>query len=192
MPEFKNREEYEKWKAQKIKDNEKRTDSVSIHSQQEEQNTKETSGYRHQYFSGPAENVVYAGFWRRVMASLVDFIVWLFISVIFVVALYALTGSGLRAANSLPANLFTFIASWLYSAIMESSDKQATLGKMAIGIVVTDLEGNKISFGKATGRYFAKILSTLILLIGYMMAGFTQKKQALHDMMAGTLVVVKQ
>jgi len=76
--------------------------------------------------------------------------------------------------------------------MMESSDKQATMGKMALGIIVTDLEGNRVSFGRATGRYFAKILSALILLIGYMMTGFTQKKQALHDMIAGTLVILKR
>ena len=74
---------------------------------------------------------------------------------------------------------------------MESSPKQATLGKMALSIVVTDLEGKRISFGKATGRYWGKIISGLILCIGYFMAGFTEKKQAFHDMMAGCLVVAK-
>jgi uncharacterized RDD family membrane protein YckC len=62
---------------------------------------------------------------------------------------------------------------------------------MAIGIKVTDLNGNRISFGRATGRYFAKILSGMILMIGYIMAGFTEKKQALHDMIASCLVVMK-
>ena len=62
---------------------------------------------------------------------------------------------------------------------------------MALGIIVTDLNGNPISFGKANGRYWGKIISTLILLIGYIMAAFTEKKQALHDMMAGTLVIKK-
>jgi uncharacterized RDD family membrane protein YckC len=74
---------------------------------------------------------------------------------------------------------------------MESSVKQATLGKLAIGIIVTDLQGSRITFGRATGRYFGKILSSLILSIGYIMAGFTEKKQALHDMIAGCLVVMK-
>lgn len=72
---------------------------------------------------------------------------------------------------------------------MESSAKQATLGKMALGIVVTDLEGARIGFGRATGRYFAKILSGLILGIGFLMAAFTERKQGLHDIIAGTLVV---
>jgi uncharacterized RDD family membrane protein YckC len=81
------------------------------------------------------------------------------------------------------------VISWLYYALMESSAKQATLGKMAIGIVVTDLDGHRISFGRATGRYFGKILSGLILGIGFLMAAFTEKKQALHDILASTLVV---
>jgi uncharacterized RDD family membrane protein YckC len=84
------------------------------------------------------------------------------------------------------------ILPWLYWAIMESSSRQATLGKMALGIVVTDLEGHRISFGKATGRYFGKLISLLILLIGFIMIAFTDKKQGLHDMMAGCVVVVKR
>ncbi len=82
-------------------------------------------------------------------------------------------------------------AQWLYFALMESSVKQGTLGKMALGIIVTDANGNRISFGRATGRYFGKIISGAILCIGYIMAGFTEKKQALHDMIAGCLVVNK-
>jgi len=82
------------------------------------------------------------------------------------------------------------ILQWLYYALMESSSKQATLGKMAIGIKVVDLNGNRITFGRATGRYFGKILSGLILNIGYIMAGFTERKQALHDMIASCLVII--
>jgi uncharacterized RDD family membrane protein YckC len=83
------------------------------------------------------------------------------------------------------------VASWLYYALMESSAKQATLGKLALSLRVTDMSGNRLSFGRASGRYFGKIISGLIMCIGYMMAGFTQQKQALHDIMAGTLVVRK-
>ena len=79
----------------------------------------------------------------------------------------------------------------IYFAFMESSARQATLGKQALGIIVTDLNGNRIYFGKATARYFGKFISGLILGIGYIMAGFTEKKQALHDMMARCLVVKK-
>jgi uncharacterized RDD family membrane protein YckC len=74
---------------------------------------------------------------------------------------------------------------------MESSSLQATLGKMTIGIFVTDLNGSRISFGRATGRHFAKIVSTLVFFLGYLMAGFTQRKQALHDVIAGCLVMRK-
>jgi uncharacterized RDD family membrane protein YckC len=75
---------------------------------------------------------------------------------------------------------------------MESSSYQGTLGKMALGLTVTDLEGRQISFGRATGRYFSKIITGFIPLgIGYAMAGFTEKKQALHDIIAGCLVLRK-
>ena len=85
--------------------------------------------------------------------------------------------------------LSTTILGWLYFALMESSDKQGTLGKMAFNIKVTDLNGNKISFGRATGRTFGKFLSMIILGVGYLMAGWTKRKQALHDMMADCLVI---
>ncbi|MEW6701806.1 MAG: RDD family protein [Bacteroidota bacterium] len=85
--------------------------------------------------------------------------------------------------------LINVIADWLYYALMESSKKQATLGKMIMAIKVTDLSGNKVTFGRATGRYFGKILSGMLLGIGYIMAGFTKKKQALHDILSNCLVV---
>jgi uncharacterized RDD family membrane protein YckC len=78
-----------------------------------------------------------------------------------------------------------------YFAYFESSEKQATFGKQALGLVVTDMNGDRITFGKAVIRYFAKFLSALILMIGYIMQPFTEKKQALHDMIAGTLVFKK-
>jgi uncharacterized RDD family membrane protein YckC len=81
---------------------------------------------------------------------------------------------------------------WLYFAIMESSSRQATLGKMALGIVVTDISGRRISFARATGRQLGKIISGMILYIGYLMIAFTQRKQGLHDIMAECLVVVKE
>ena len=76
-----------------------------------------------------------------------------------------------------------------YFALLESSRPQATLGKLLFGIKVTDLSGRRISFSRATGRFFGKILSGQLLLIGYFLAAFTQRKQALHDLLAGTLVV---
>ncbi|WP_441710150.1 RDD family protein [Fulvivirga maritima] len=74
---------------------------------------------------------------------------------------------------------------------MESGDHQASFGKMTLGIIVTDKHGQKLTFAKATGRYFSKLVSYLTLFVGFIMAGFTEKKQALHDIIAGTLVIKK-
>ncbi len=92
----------------------------------------------------------------------------------------------------MPAYMLSLVITmWPYNALMESSSKQATLGKMALGIVVVDLSGKRISFARATGRFFSKffVSSILIIGIGYLFAAFTKKKQALHDLIAGTLVV---
>jgi uncharacterized RDD family membrane protein YckC len=85
--------------------------------------------------------------------------------------------------------IFIILGNWLYYSLMESSSRQATLGKMAVGIKVTDMNGQRISFLNATGRYFGKIISGAVFMIGYIMIIFTEKKQGLHDIMAGTLVV---
>lgn len=131
---------------------------------------------------------VYAGFWRRVAAVIID---GLILSVVTVPLTLAFGGgdSYAEAVRSSPASSVTTVVTWLYYALMESSAKQATIGKMALGIIVTDLEGRRVGFGKATGRYFAKILSGLILGIGFLMVAFTQRKQGLHDILAGTLVI---
>jgi len=84
-----------------------------------------------------------------------------------------------------------FSLSWLYYAFLESSNLKATLGKMVLGIVVVDVNKNKISFLRASARYWSKIISSSILLIGFIMAGFTKDKQALHDIISGTYVVNK-
>ena len=128
----------------------------------------------------------YAGFWRRFWAFLLDYIILVF-GLSLIISVFS---SGYYYEDSIygPA----LVISWLYYALMESSNKKATLGKMALGIVVTDLNGNKISFGRATARYLCKFLSGLIFAIGYIMAVFTDKKQALHDMIAGCVVVKKQ
>jgi uncharacterized RDD family membrane protein YckC len=126
---------------------------------------------------------MYAGFWRRVAAALLDGLI-----VGVATAPFSVGMSGWNRYSTTASGIST-VVSWLYSALMESSSKQATLGKMALGIRVTDLDGNRITFGKATGRYFAKILSALILGIGFLMVAFTERKQGLHDILAGTLVV---
>lgn len=142
--------------------------------------------------------IVYAGFWRRFVAVLIDLII-LVIGGAFIggtvgtIIWFILDASGIDLdmiqTVVIVADIITNVLNWLYFTLLESSSKQATLGKMALGIVVTDLSGNRISFGRANGRYWGKIVSAIILLIGFIMAGFTQKKQALHDIMAGTLVV---
>ena len=125
-----------------------------------------------------AASVTYAGFWRRLGAWVID-------SLILVIPALILS----RIGNA--GNLLVLLGEWVYFAYQESSEAQATIGKRAMGIMVTDGEGNRISFGRATGRYFAKIISGLILLIGFIMIAFTRRKQGLHDMIANTLVVMK-
>ena len=88
-------------------------------------------------------------------------------------------------------NLIGLVEYWLYFAILESSELQATVGKRFLNLKVTDLSGEKISFGKATGRHFGKIISFVILLIGFLMVIWDKKKQGLHDKMAGTLVIAQ-
>lgn len=150
----------------------------------------------------------YAGFWRRFVAYLIDKLILSVLSLILILPLLAIIGLGAMTnpdfgsessvglLMALIGAYFTFIvlivvAEWLYFSLMESK-KGATLGKMAMSIRVTDLQGSPISFGRASGRYFGKILSGLILGIGYLMAGWTQQKQALHDILAGCLVVTKR
>jgi uncharacterized RDD family membrane protein YckC len=144
--------------------------------------------------------VVYAGFWLRFVAWILDALVTgvagCFIGGCIGGAIGAAGGlrhgpggPGLPIGAQLPIQLMNLVVGWLYFALMESGPWQATLGKKALGLVVTDLEGRRISFARATGRHFGKLLSALILLIGYIMAGLTERKQALHDMMASTLVV---
>ncbi|AOC56990.1 MULTISPECIES: RDD family protein [Bacillus] len=87
--------------------------------------------------------------------------------------------------------LIGIVLTWLYYAIMEASKLQGTLGKMALGIKVTKVTGEKVTFGRATGRFFAKVFLSPILCIGYIIAFFTEKKQALHDLIASTIVVKK-
>ena len=145
----------------------------------------------------PAVGIGYGGFWIRAVAAIIDGII-----LRVVVAPIHLVFGGLGMAGmmsglphrglALLGGGVTFIlllfGSWLYEAFMESSSYQATLGKMIFGMRVTDLNGNRISFERATGRHFAKWLSTMILCIGYIMVGFTERKQGLHDLLAGTLV----
>ncbi|MGK7920990.1 MAG: type IV pilin-like G/H family protein [Trichodesmium sp.] len=136
----------------------------------------------------------YGGFWNRYVASVIDGVVTSIGSLIIYVlfgGLYEAVG-GSSEGSTVIYFFVSFLFGWLYFAIMESSAKQATLGKMAMRLVVTDESDNRLTFGRATARYFAKFLSFIILMIGYIIAAFTEKKQALHDMVAGTIVYQKQ
>ena len=158
-----------------------------------------------------ATNVAYAGFWLRLVAHLIDGVIIGIGMMALLVPIFFLMG-GAAMLESLPRHggqpnpaviagflmlIFSLagvavIGQWLYSAYLESGEKQATWGKQALSIYVTDLSGNRVSFGRASGRFFAKIVSGLIPLgIGYIMAGFTERKQALHDMIASCLVLRK-
>jgi uncharacterized RDD family membrane protein YckC len=150
--------------------------------------------------------VAYAGFWLRFVAWIIDRIVLQFATSILLLPFGASLGLRQFLRNHPPSSpeelfpiftsmgrifLLTIVLTWLYYALLESSAWQATLGKKALGLEVTDLAGIRIGFGRATGRYFARWLSVMTIGIGYIMAGFTEKKQALHDILAGTLVIRK-
>lgn len=152
----------------------------------------------------------YAGFWLRFVAYVIDALVLCVGIGVFVLVWAGIFGlSAFRNINQgfdsgdnflAPAAILflvvlIFVATagiWLYYACFESSAHQATLGKMALGLTVTDMQGRRVTFGRASGRFFAKMITGLIpLCIGYIMAGFTEKKQALHDMIASCLVLRK-
>jgi len=125
-------------------------------------------------------NPIYAGFWRRVAAFIIDGIL---LSVPNLLIGWMMPG---KTAIAFVLNVAIGVA---YYGLLHSSAKQATVGKMVFRIKVTDLQGRRIEFGKAAVRYFASWLSGIILGIGFVMAAFTKKKQALHDTLCGTLVV---
>ena len=88
----------------------------------------------------------------------------------------------------LSALVLLILVPWIYSAFLESSRNQATLGKLAIGAAVTDMQGNRITFARGSLRFFGKVLCVLTLFIGFLLIAFTSYKQGLHDKIAGTLV----
>ena len=130
--------------------------------------------------------VTYAGFGIRLVAHIIDVMIVAFASSF--VGLIAFSADSTVDIQELSRST-GFWLMWLYFSAFESSKRQATPGKQLMGLKVTDLKRNRIGFWKATGRHFGKIISGAILLIGFIMAAFTEKKQALHDKMAGCLVV---
>ena len=145
---------------------------------------------------------VYAPFLDRTAAMLIDWVivnslVWPTSFVIGWILSASRRMIGIRAheagfASGFLAVVLWIIADWLYASLMLSSPRQATFGKQWMRLKVTNLEGERISFIQGTGRHFAKFLSTFMLLAGFIMAAFTSKRQALHDIAAGTLVVRNQ
>lgn len=135
----------------------------------------------------------YAGFWWRLLALSLDAIllgfVWGGFSFVIFGPLAASPSSLIwYSGQALPYGLLNLVFFWLYFALTESSAWQASPGKKALNLKVTDLNGRRLSFGRASARTLAKYLSGLILGIGYLMAAFTRRKQALHDLLAGCLV----
>lgn len=146
--------------------------------------------------------IIYAGFWKRFTAFIIDGMILgiggfvpKMLGIIIIGIIFGVNGQAKSTFHTL-TNILSYLIhltlGWLYYAFFESSSKQATVGKMAMQIIVTDIDGNKISFDKATVRYWSKIISTLTFFIGYIMAGFTTKKQALHDIIADTIVIEKK
>jgi uncharacterized RDD family membrane protein YckC len=155
--------------------------------------------------------VAYAGFWLRFVAFLIDGFVTGILFVALLIPLFILTGAGaalsrISSGEDISEQAGAFLAfgfivgffgitlgvRWLYYAFSESSSWQATLGKKMLNLTVTDMSGQPISFARASGRYFSKFITHLIPLeIGFIMAGFTEKKQAIHDMIASCLVLRK-
>lgn len=147
----------------------------------------------------PAPSHAYAGFWRRFAGALIDtamlligaFILLVLIEFFVILGLVS-SGQQLTEENYLGSLLVVsgilIVLVWLYYAGLESSAWQATIGKRLMHVVVTDLYGRRISFGRATGRYWSKILSALMLFAGFWVIPLTQRKQGLHDLIASTLV----
>lgn len=133
-------------------------------------------------------SIPYAGFWRRAGAYVIDYILVAFVFSIFS---RAFAGPNHPQTSGL-ISLCLLIAGCLYYVLLESSSMQATLGKRAVGIKVTDLHGERIDFGRALGRMFGHILSFLTFSVGFAMAVFTERRQTLHDKLAGTLVVKRE
>jgi len=155
----------------------------------------------------PTKPVVeYAGFWRRFLAFVIDSLILSIpssiIAVLFVVPTIA-AAIHAQDADMLATTIISSLVTWIwlgllisllpliYYTFFEASSYQATPGKMALGIVVTDMEGRRISVARSLGRNAGKFISKMILYIGFIMAGLTPKKQALHDMLADCLVVMK-
>ena len=144
--------------------------------------------------------VAYAGFWLRLVAWIIDAIILGFAGAAIFFPLFSANIHTFSRENPwefytsfsrphVAINLLEMMLNWIYHASLESSVWQATLGKKVLGLKVTDLAGNRVTFARASGRFFGMLVSSFTLGIGFLMAGFTARKQALHDILAGCLVI---
>jgi uncharacterized RDD family membrane protein YckC len=141
----------------------------------------------------------YAGFWRRFSAWIVDLVLITIATVPVAIGLIwimeALHGDlrmklgHARYLAGLGAVFSWVIGGWLYNAQMLSSDRQATYGKRFLGLRVITGRGRKVSYAQASARHFAEFLSAFIGFFGFIVAAFTRRRQALHDIVADTVVV---
>jgi uncharacterized RDD family membrane protein YckC len=149
---------------------------------------------------------IYGGFWIRLLAHLIDHVILGAVAapLFFITVLPSIIRIARQADQdqepspemivAIVSSAFVFIAlafvgQWLYEALFTSSSWQATIGKRVLRLKVVDEAGNRIGFGRATGRFFAKILSSMFFCIGFIMIAFTERKTGLHDMLAGTRVM---
>lgn len=134
----------------------------------------------------------YAGFFRRLGAFIIDCFVFLFLFIFFGIMIgmmEEMSNNFIIRILSRDLKLFSIILTWLYYAVMESSHHQGTVGKILLKIKVVSINGDRIDFFKATLRYFARYISGFIMMIGFLMPLFTEKKQALHDMIANCVII---
>ena len=142
----------------------------------------------------------YAGFWLRVWAGAIDVLIEVVGALLFSVLVfysmrwfidpsYGLTDATAKYVSGIAAVAFLTIGAWLYCAFAESSSHRATLGKRIVGLQVVTASGDKLSFGQATVRHFMKFLSLFTAAVGFMMAGWTKRRQALHDMPSDCVVI---
>ena len=157
------------------------------------------------------EQIEYAGFWIRFIAYIIDSVIISFLEFLIVLPLLGFLGYKVDILNTVSElqdadaellipviasavvglGLSVLLITWFYYALLQSGPRQATVGKMTLNLKVTDANGDRLTFARASLRYFSKILSSFFLMLGYIMAGFTPKKQALHDIIANTYVIRK-
>jgi uncharacterized RDD family membrane protein YckC len=155
----------------------------------------------------PAPATPYGGFWIRLLAHLIDHVILSAVAapLFFIMVLPAIVRITHQAEQNqeppspelivaILSSVFVYIAlafvgQWLYEALLTSSTWQGTIGKRVLRLKVVDETGNRIGFGRATGRFFAKLLSSMFFCIGFIMIGFTDRKRGLHDMLAATVVM---